>query len=395
MSSIYTNNLIDDGAGDDFRMFLLDEAARQAEISGHDIIRLTLGKADAPLHPEITKKMQDALGDMSKCNLVFPAGLPELRDALSTYYMNYAKIKVPASNILIDAGTSSIYRNIFGIILRDNPHVVLPKPYYPLYKITAELAGGKISYYSINENSLKIDLETLRTVVNESTRAVVVNSPGNPFGNIVGENTLYELGRLMSKGSYLIFDEIYDNVKFQKTPPVCKTLLGTNKFSHLNIIITNAFSKGYRMYSRRLGWAILPDHLVNSITTLLHHTRLTVDPVVQFGGIEALKHHGEIEVLNKKHLKRWEYTQKTLNDVHNIRLLESKGGFYCTIDCRNFIIKNRYSNCLELAMDILEKAKVATVPGQDFGIPGMLRLSFTNKRYFEAIDRLKDYFKNE
>lgn len=395
MSSIYTNNLIDDGAGDDFRMFLLDEAARQAEISGHDIIRLTLGKADAPLHPEITKKMQDALGDMSKCNLVFPAGLPELRDALSTYYMNYAKIKVPASNILIDAGTSSIYRNIFGIILRDNPNVVLPKPYYPLYKITAELAGGNISYYSINEKSLKIDLESLRSVVNKSTRAIVINSPGNPFGNIVDENSLYEIGRLMPKGSYLIFDEIYDNVKFKKSPPVIKTLLGTDEFAHLNIIITNAFSKGYRMYSRRLGWAILPDHLVNSITTLLHHTRLTVDPVVQFGGIEALKHHGEIEVLNKEHLKRWEYTQKTLNDVHDIRLFESKGGFFCTIDCRNFIIKNRYSNCLELAMDILEKAKVATVPGQDFGIPGMLRLSFTNKRYFEAIDRLKDYFKNE
>ena len=313
MSSIYTNNLIDDGAGDDFRMFLLDEAARQAEISGYDIIRLTLGKADAPLHPEITKKMQDALGDMSKCNLVFPSGLPELRDALSTYYMNYAKIKVPASNILIDAGTSSIYRNIFGIILQDNPNVVLPKPYYPLYKITAELAGGNISYYSINEKSLKIDLESLKSAVNKSTRAIVINSPGNPFGNIVDENSLYEIGRLMPKGSYLIFDEIYDNVKFKKSPPVIKTLLGTDEFAHLNIIITNAFSKGYRMYSRRLGWAILPDHLVNTITTLLHHTQLTVDPVVQFGGLEALKHLEQVEELNKEHLKRWNYTHKTLN----------------------------------------------------------------------------------
>lgn len=395
MNSYSKNICIDDGAGNDFRMFLLDDAAYQAEKSGEDIIRLTLGKVDIPLHHDITKKMQDALGDMSKCNLVFPAGLPELREALSQHYKEYANVNISSKNILIDSGSSSIFRNIFDIILQGNQEVLLPLPYYPLYKITAELAGGAVGYYTIDKHTLKIDLESLKHTVKDSTRAIVICSPGNPLGNIIDEATLCEIGKLMPNNSYIIFDEIYDNVKFREATSITKILFENKAFNHLNIVVTNAFSKGYRMYSRRLGWLIAPDHLIAAITSLLHHTRLTVDPVIQFGGVEALKHQGEVETINRDHIERWGYTFKALSDVGNIRLIESQGGFYCSIDCRQFIENNKFQNCLTLAMDILKKSKVATVPGNDFGIPGTLRLSFTNKRYTEAIDRLKDYFTNE
>lgn len=392
MHQILTNVLTDDMAGNQFRMFLLDDAAYQAEKKGQDIIRLTLGKADVPLHQDITKAMQTALGDMSQCNLVFPTGLPELREALSHHYKTSTGVAIPWQNILIDCGSSSIFRNIFDIILKGNQEVLLPLPYYPLYKITAELAGGAIAYYTIDEQLLKIDMDSLKSNIQQSTRAIVINSPGNPLGNVIDEETLCEIGRLMPSGSYIVFDEIYDNVPFCKTTPIVKLLFENKAFDHLNVIVTNAFSKGYRMYARRLGWLIAPDHIVNAITSFLHHTRLTVDPVVQFGGIEALKHQEEVEALRQDLLHRWNYTVEAFKNLDSVRLIESQGGFYCSIDCREFIKNNKFNNCMNLAMDILEKAMVATVPGNDFGIPGTLRLSFTNKRYTEAIDRLTHYF---
>ena len=388
------NNTMNDGAGNDFRMFLLDEAAYEAEKKGQDIIRLTLGKSDVPLNSKITEVMQDALGDISKCNLVFPTGLPELREALSQHYKRFADITIPWQNILIDSGSSSIFRNIFDIILQDHNEVLLPLPYYPLYKITAELAGGAISYYSIDEQSLKINLDSLKSNIQKNTRAIVINSPGNPLGNVIDEVTFCEIGRLMPNGTYIIFDEIYDNVPFSKATPIIKLLFENEAFNHLNVIVTNAFSKGYRMYARRLGWLIAPDHIISTLTSILHHTRLTVDPVVQFGGIEALKHQDEVEALRQDHLNRRNYTVEAFKSLDNIRLIESQGGFYCSIDCRDFIKNNDFGNCLNLAMNILDKAMVAVVPGNDFGIPGTLRLSFTNKRYTEAIDRLTHYFKN-
>jgi aspartate/methionine/tyrosine aminotransferase len=394
MSQIITEDFIEDGAGNDFRMFLLDDAAFQAEKAGQDIIRLTLGKTDVPLHPEITKVMQEALGDMSKCNLVFPTGLPELREALSHHYKSSVGVTIPWQNIIIDSGSSSIFRNIFDIILNGHQEVLLPLPYYPLYKITAKLANGSIAYYTIDERSLRIDLDSLKSNIQKSTRAIVINSPGNPMGNVIDEATLCEIGRLMPSGTYIIFDEIYDNVPFCKATPIVKLLFEKEAFDYLNVIVTNAFSKGYRMYSRRLGWLIAPDHIIKALTSILHHTRLTVDPVVQFGGVEALKHQDEVKALNQDHLHRWNYTVEAFKNLDNVRLIESKGGFYCSIDCREFIKNNDLNNCLNLAMDVLGKAMVATVPGKDFGIPGTLRLSFTNKRYTEAIDRLTHYFNN-
>ena len=392
MHQILSKNLFQDGAGNDFRMFLLDDAAFQAEKNGQDIIRLTLGKVDVPLHHDITKAMQDALGDISKCNLVFPTGLPELREALSYHYKNFAGLSIPWQNILIDSGSSSIFRNIFDVILKGGQQVLLPLPYYPLYKITTELSGGSIAYYPIDDHSLKIDLDSLKSNIHKNTRAIVINSPGNPLGNVIDESTLCEIGRLMPNGTYIIFDEIYDNVPFIKATPIVKVLLENKVFSHLNVIVTNAFSKGYGMYARRLGWLIAPDHIIKALTSILHHTRLTVDPVVQFGGVEALRHQNEIEALRREHFYRWDYTVRAFSSLDNIRLIESQGGFYCSIDCRDFIKNNDFTNCLNLAIDILEKAMVAVVPGNDFGIPGTLRLSFTNKRYTKAVDRLTNYF---
>lgn len=381
-----------DGAGNSFRMFVLDEAARQREAGGHDVIRLTLGKSDLPLHADIREAIVEAVRDARKSNLVFPEGLPELREALAAHYTALAGVPVPTARILVDAGTSSVYPSLFRLLVGPEDEVLLPLPYYPLYRVSALLAGSSVRYYRIALDSMKVDMESYAQGITARTRIVVVNSPGNPLGNVVTRDELGQMLDLLPKHAFLMFDEIYENVPFGSEPRLSPLLLNQAGRHADRIIVTNSCSKGYRMYTKRVGWCVLPEALVGAMRVILHHTRLTVDPAVQYGAVEALRRPEEVEDLCRTHRNRWEYARQHLQSLPAVHLLPSSGGFYFTLDCREFIASHQLGNCLALALRILEEAGVATVPGEDFGLPGTLRVSFTASRFDEAIDRLASFF---
>ncbi len=386
--------IMNDNKGNSFRMFLIDELAWKKEQQGKDIIRLTLGKTDFPLQESIRNKIVETINDYEQSNFVFPLGLPELREGLIKHYYHRIGVGIPKERLFIDSGTSSIFRNILQMILSKDDEILLPRPYYPLYKISAQLANASIKYYEIDRNNLCININSVKKNLSIYTKAIIINSPGNPIGNIISKEELIKIINILPNDLYLIFDEIYENAKFNDEPSITEFLLTDDKFYKVNIIITNSFSKAYRMYTKRVGWCILPERLSQDMLEILHHTRLTVDPSVQYGALEALSYTDDIEILNETHKKRWEYTKTIFSKLTSISLFESKGGFYCTIDCNSFIKEKRLINCYELAIDILEKKGVALVPGQDFGWPGTLRISYTNKRFNEAIDRLFNYFNN-
>ncbi|MCP4639218.1 MAG: aminotransferase class I/II-fold pyridoxal phosphate-dependent enzyme, partial [bacterium] len=191
---------------------------------------------------------------------------------------------------------------------------------------------------------------------------------------------------------YLLCDVVYDNVHFAKDAvPLTKTLLAMPP-PHPRIVVTNSFSKAYRLYTRRVGWCILPEELVRPMTVIQQHTRLTVDPAVQLGAVEALKHAEDVAILAATYARRWAYARECLSHLPGIRLLPTSGGFYFVLDCRPFIAEQGIPHCLRLATDILERVHVATVSGADFGIPGALRVSFTDARFNEGVDRMLQYF---
>jgi aspartate/methionine/tyrosine aminotransferase len=171
-------------------MFAVEEAAGRKETSGKDVIRLTLGKSDLPLHEAIVEAIINALRDPKRTNLVHPEGLPELREALSHYYYELTQVRVPAERILVDAGTSSAYPALFRMLIEPEDEVVLPLPYYPLYHVSALLSGANTRFYRIGLDTLELDYDSFLRAVSPKTRLVVVNSPGNPLGNVISVQTL-------------------------------------------------------------------------------------------------------------------------------------------------------------------------------------------------------------
>lgn len=376
----------------EFQMFVLDELADKLIVAKKDVIKLTIGIPELPIHPQVLEKLSNTIYDRKKTRLVYPAGLPELRKAITLYYQKEFSVKVKAANVLVSVGTSTIFRNLLQLLCRPRQEVLLPRPYYCLYSLSAILAGAKITYYDIDLFTKKVDFQSFRKSYNpENTAVIVINNPGNPLGNIISKEEIIEINEIVDGRSFIINDEIYNNCLFYSDYESPLGFLPNYKDTN---IVTNGFSKGFRMYTKRVGYAILPDALITPMRVIQQHTLLTHDPVNQFGCIEALKHLDEPKELMEIYRSRAEYTYEKLSGT-GCHPIKSDGGFYIILECKDWMEKKNLHSSQSLARDIIESVYVSTVPGHDFGIPKCLRLAFCNDRYNEAIDRLYEYFTKE
>ena len=372
-----------------FLMFVLDEMAAELERDHDDVVRLTLGKSELPPDEPVVAAMVAAAGDYAKASLVHPAGLPRLRARLAEEYRRQYDVAVPQRRIVVGAGTSSVIRNVMQLLAGPGDEVVVPLPYYPLYPFTARLAGATVRHYRIDPNTMRVDLDSLRAAVNDRTRVVVVNSPGNPLGNVVSRDEFRAVDEIIAGRAALVSDEIYGNVLFDDEPYSAVELRDELTCP---LVVTNAFSKGHRMYARRVGYAVVPEELVEPLTVVQHHTLLTADPVSQFGAIAALDHQDGVRELTTRYRARRDYTVKRFAEVPDVRALPARGSFYLTLECAEHLARHGLVDTMELAERLLRQTHVATVPGADFGTPTTLRLSYSAARFEEAIDRLADYF---
>jgi len=370
-------------------MFVMDELADSAAVQGHDVIKLTIGISELPVPKQVRRVFADRVDDLAATRLVYPQGLPELRSAISHYYHEHYGAPSDPSQIVINVGTSSIFRNLFQLTCKPGQKILLPRPYYCLYLLSAILAGGEIAYYEIDPDTMQVDLESFRKAYTpDDTAVVVLNSPGNPLGNVLSREAVEEINEIVAGRSFIVHDEIYNNVVFEGQYRCPLAYLDRHHDVH---IVTNSFSKGFRMYTKRIGYAILPEPLIMPMRIVQQHTLLTCDPVAQMGMIEALRDSDSPRELTALYAARARYTVERLTNT-GCRPIEPEGGFYAVLDCTDWIRRRGMDGSKELARDILAMVNVSTVPGTDFGMPDALRLSFCQSRYDEGIDRLRDYF---
>ena len=369
-----------------FGMFEMDEQAEELERTHDDVVRLTLGKSELPVHPAITDAMVGALCDPRRASLVYPLGLPELREAIADYESQARGLPVDPGDVVVSVGSSTIFRNLFTLLSYQGGDILIPRPYYSLYLYSAALAGARVGYYDIDPGTGRIDFDSLAASIGDQTRAVVVCSPGNPLGNLCTKADFERVDALVGGRAVIVSDEIYRNVSFDDAAPS----MGSLAAARSQIVVTNAFSKGFRMYARRVGYAVVPRHFVPYLSAIQDHTLLTTDTVPQFGALEALRHLDEVDQLCALYRKRRDYAMERLGAVPSVRPYRSAGSFYLTVDVSAHIRPDATDR--SLTRDMLVATHVATVPGSDFGLPGTIRLSFSAKNFDAAVDRLAGYF---
>ena len=170
----------------EFQMFVLDELADELIEEGADVLKLTIGVPELPMPEAVLEQVIEKLKDPEFVRRVYPEGLPELREAIADFYNRRYGTQVGASQVIVNTGSSPIFRNLFQLVSGPEYEIMIPRPYYALYLYCATLAGATVKFYDIDLESKRVDMDSFRRNFSpQRTSLVVVNSPGNPVGNIV------------------------------------------------------------------------------------------------------------------------------------------------------------------------------------------------------------------
>lgn len=342
------------------------ERAKELEAKGESVIHMELGEPDFPTPACIQEAAQRALQE-GKTKYTHSQGIRELREAITEHYQTRYGVPIHPEQVLVTAGTSVAMWLLFSALLEHGDEVIMSDPHYACYPNFVAFAGGQpIRVPVVAEAGFELDAEAVRAHLGPLTRAVLVNSPANPTGAVLGRAGLQALATL---GPLIVSDEIYHGLTYEGEE---HTIL---EFTDRAVVL-NGFSKAYAMTGWRLGYLILPRPLVRSLQKMHQNFLISASDFGQWAAVAALRDAGSDVAL-----MRGIYDERRRAVVQGLRALglgiprEPRGAFYVLADARGMD-----GDSYRLAFDILERAKVAVTPGIDFGPggEGYLRFSYAN-----------------
>jgi aspartate/methionine/tyrosine aminotransferase len=353
--------------------------ARVLERRGIDVVHFELGEPDFPTPERVKLAAVKALTD-NATHYTAARGQHELVHAIVDHYKSRYGVTVPQEQIVVSAGTSPVLLMAFLASVDPGDEVIIPLPYYPCYPNFVRMAGGVPVFVEARaEDGFQVTAEAIERAITPRTRAILINSPGNPSGTVLGGDTMRAIAKL---GPLIISDEIYHGLTYEGQE---HTMLEYTP----NAFVANGFSKVFSMTGWRLGYIIIPPAYVRAMEILQQNIIISANSFSQWGGLTALS---DGEVLAEAKEMRAAYDERRKVMVDGVRALglgvpvTPTGAFYVLADARKF-----GTNTIELAARMLDEAHVAVTPGDDFGAPGFLRFSYTVgvERIREGLHRLK------
>ncbi|WP_218645275.1 pyridoxal phosphate-dependent aminotransferase [Aquitalea sp. LB_tupeE] len=341
-------------------------AALRAE--GHDVVDLTLGEPDFSPPAHVLAATQSGLGQ--KLGYSPSNGIPELRRAIQTNLLTKHHLSYDDDQIAVGCGAKQVIFNAFSASLRPGDEVIIPAPYWASYPDMVKMNGGTpVIVPTALSNGFRLTPEMLLGALNERTRWVVLNAPGNPSGTLYSEDELRGLAEVLEgfPQTFVLSDDIYSHIRY--TPEAYATLAAAPKLFERTLLI-DGVSKAYAMTGWRVGWGCGPANLISAITSVQSQNCTQTSTLSQLAAIAALS--GPQEFLEERaaiYRQRRDAALEVLRGSQALEVVEPEGAFYLFPKVSGVI------NDAKLALLLLE-AGVATVPGSAFGMPGYLRLSF-------------------
>lgn len=355
-----------------------------------DVINFSLGDPDI-ITPEaiIDKAFEDAKAGYTKYTDF--RGDPDLRNAISRFYKEDYKLDVKDEEIFVCAsGCLGMYLALEAII-DDGDEVILQAPYFTPYPQQVELARGiPVELPTYEEEDFQINVDRLESLINERTKAIIINSPSNPTGNCLTTETMKKIGDIAEKYDLIIIsDEIYTCFSFQHEFIPFASLPDMAK----RTITINSFSKNFVMTGWRIGNIVAPDYIISTIQQINENVVFTAPSISQRAAIYALEHRNTVQPpITEEFKKRVEYCALRINKIPNMHVLTPpKGSFYLFVN-----IKDTGLSSVECADLIMKEAHVLMLPGNAFGNcgEGFLRIACTvnlekTKDAFDRIEKMK------
>lgn len=353
-----------------------------------DVISLGVGEPDFVTPWHIREKAICSL-EKGYTSYTSNKGMPELRRQINDFLgSRYGLSYDPEEEILVTVGVSEGLDLAMRAILDPGDQVLVPEPAYVSYGPVVELAGGQVVLMKTTiENGFKLTPKLIEDNYTRGVKALMINYPANPTGTSYSRQELEAIARVACKHDLLVVsDEVYDELTydFDHTP------LASLKGMRERVIYLNGFSKAYAMTGFRLGWVAGPAEIIAGMTKIHQYTMLCAPITAQIAAIEALQTGlKDVQEMKREYHRRRNFMVKALNEI-GLPCHMPQGAFYVFPS-----IKNTGQKSLDFAKDLLQKKKVALVPGVAFGksCEGFIRISYASSydNLKEAVSRMKEY----
>jgi aspartate aminotransferase len=336
---------------------------QQLKQAGRDVINLAVGEPPFEAPSNVIAATQKALDQgLTKYGPV--AGLQELKFRLAQQFDGYSE-----QNIIISNGSKQCLYSIFQVICDDGDEVIIPRPYWVSFPQQVRLAGARPIFVDTRRHQL--DMDHIERALSSKTRAILINSPNNPTGAVYAAQDLAKIAEFaLQHNLYIISDEAYSAYVYDGRKP--ESMFEIEAIRR-QLIVTRSFSKGFNMTGFRIGYVAASRDIIGALNKLQSHVTGNVCTFVQYGALAALALDDEELAVYRLDLeKRRDEAYNMIRGVFDC--VKPGGAFYLFPDVSRHLENGKTS--ADLASRLLEKHGVAVVPGEEFGLPGHIRISY-------------------
>lgn len=359
--------------------------AKEMKESGIDVIGLGAGEPDYNTPENIIEAAYQSMKD-GKTKYTPSGGLPALKDAVINKLQNDQGLTYARNEIMIGIGAKHVLYTLFQVILDEGDEVIIPSPFWVSYPEQVKLAGGvPVHIEGAATAQFKVTAKQIADAITSKTKAVIINSPGNPTGMIYTQDELEQIADVCREMDiWIVSDEIYEKLIYGGEKHVSIAQLSDD--AKQRTLIINGVSKSHSMTGWRIGYIAGDAEVVRAMTDLASHSTSNPTTTSQYATIEAYNGPQDtVETMRQDFESRLEKVYPQLSAIPGFKVIKPQGAFYFLPEVSEAMEKTGFSNVDDFAAALLTKANVAVIPGSGFGSPTTIRLS-----YATSIDLLEE-----
>lgn len=365
------------------------------QAAGKDIISFGAGEPDfdTPAHIKLAAVKAIEAG-FTKYTAV--GGIDALKDAIIHKLQRDNQLNYDRSEIVVSCGAKHTLYNLFQVLFEEGDEVIIPSPYWVSYLDMVILSGAKpVILETDRDRGFKIDPEQLERLINDYTRAIIINSPSNPAGVVYTAGELEAIANIIrGRDIIVISDDIYEKIIYNGLS-FCN-IASVDESLKRTTVIVNGVSKTYSMTGWRIGYAAGPEEIISAVTKLQSQNTSNPTSISQMAAIAALDgNQDNVSEMVGQFKNRRDIIVRKLNAIPGITCMSPQGAFYVFPDVSLLLGRSYRSTTIstssDLAAYLLDEAGVAVIPGADFGHDRHIRISYATSlnKIEEGMERIK------
>ncbi len=371
--------------------------ARIAELrrEGRDIISLATGELDNDTPERVAKAGKLAI-DNGHTRYTMNNGTPELREVIAKHYSKQHGVTYTPDQVVVTNGAKQAIYNLLFSLGERGQEIVVIAPYYPSYPQQVTMIGARPAIVPTRaENNYQVDPDRLRAAITDHTSVIIINTPNNPTGCVYNQASLDAIAEVaLEHNCWIIADDIYEAITYAPAEHV--NILQHRPDLADRVVTVSGLSKSYAMTGWRIGYALGPASIIEAAALVQSHTTNNACSISQHAALAAISHKSDFpEKIAAELLPRRDTALDALRMIDGVTCPRADGAFYLFPDFAPAIDaagNSKIQTTEQLALHLIEHHSVALIPGEAFGAPGRLRLSYaTDTRKLEkGLQRLRE-----